>query len=88
MIRRNPKFLKALPEFYGLGFFDLGVLMIGLWMSMIFNLRPLVSIFLCGLSIIASKVIRKYFDILGWFLPRKNEVFISEIRGSRDDSSI
>jgi hypothetical protein len=79
MMRRNPKFLKALPEFYGLGFVDLGVLMVGLWCAMIFNLNPILSIVLCGLGIIASQVTRKYFDIIGWLLPRKREVFLSDI---------
>ena len=79
MMRRNPKFLKALPEFYGLGFVDLGVLMVGLWMSMILNLNPLISIILCGLGVIASKFIRKSFDLVGWLLPRKKEVFLSDI---------
>ena len=79
MMRRNPKFLKALPEFYGLGFVDLGVLMVGLWMSMIFNLNPLISILLCGLGVFVSKLVRKYFDLVGWLLPRKKEVFLSDI---------
>jgi hypothetical protein len=79
MMRRNPKFLKALPEFYGLGFVDLGVLMVGLWSSMIFNLNPILSIFLCGIGITVSQVVRKYFDLIGWLLPRKREVFLSEI---------
>lgn len=80
MMRRNPKFLKALPEFYGLGFVDLGVLMVGLWMSMILNLNPIISIIICGLGVIASKIIRKYFDLVGWLLPRKKEVFLSDIK--------
>lgn len=79
MMRRNPKFLKALPEFYGLGFVDLGVLMAGLWISMILNLNPLIAIILCGLGVIASKFMRKYFDLVGWLLPRKKEVFLSDI---------
>lgn len=79
MMRRNPKFLKALPEFYGLGFVDLGVLMVGLWMSMILNLNPLISILLCGLGVFVSKFVRKYFDLVGWLLPRKKEVFLSDI---------
>ena len=79
MMRRNPKFLKALPEFYGLGFADLGVLMVGLWISMILNLNPLISILLCGLGVLTSKVLRKYFDLIGWLLPRKKEVFLSDI---------
>ncbi len=79
MMRRNPKFLKALPEFYGLGFVDLGVLMVGLWMSMILNLTPLISILLCGLGVLVSKFVRKYFDLVGWLLPRKKEVLLSDI---------
>jgi hypothetical protein len=80
MMRRNPKFLKALPEFYGLGFVDLGFLMAGLWVAMILNLNPLISIFLCGVGVVSSKLVRKYFDLIGWLLPRKKEVFLSDIK--------
>jgi hypothetical protein len=80
MMRRYPKFMKALPEFYGLSFVDLGFLMAGLYLSMMLNLNPLFSIVLCSLGVIISKIVRKYFDFTGWLLPRKKEVFIADIK--------
>jgi hypothetical protein len=72
--------MKALPEFYGLGFADLGVLMVGLYLAMMLNLMPLPSVLLCGVGIVGSKILRKYFDFVGWLLPRKKEVFISDVK--------
>ena len=80
MMKRYPKFMKTLPEFYGLGFVDLGVLLVGLYLAMILNLNPLVSVVLCGLGVGVSKLVRKYFDFIGWLLPRKKEVFIADIK--------
>ena len=77
-MRKYPKFLKTLPEFYGLGFPDLGVLMVMLYFSMLFNLRPVVSIILSGLAILAAKFIRKNMDFVGWILPRNKEIFLSD----------
>lgn len=82
-MRKFPKFLKAMPEFYGLNFYDLGVLMVMLYLSMIFNLNALVSVALCGLSIIGMKVIRANFDFKGWLLPRKSEVYLKDLDGGQ-----
>lgn len=82
-MRNYPKFLKTLPEFYGLGFPDLGVLMVMLYFSMLFNLRPVVSIILSGLAILAAKFIRKNMDFVGWILPRNKEIFLSD--ATRED---
>ncbi|MBI2519472.1 MAG: hypothetical protein HYV97_03620 [Bdellovibrio sp.] len=78
-MRKYPKFLKTLPEFYGLGFPDLGVLMGVLYFSMLFNLRPIVSIALSGLFILAFKYIRMNMDFVGWILPKEKEIFLSDV---------
>jgi len=75
-MKRYPKFLKALPEFYGLNFMDLGLLMLGLYAGLIINLPPLVTIGLIGILIGASKIIRKYVDVVGFLSPRKVKVEI------------
>lgn len=80
MIKRYPKFMKTLPEFYGLGFVDLGVLLVGLYLAMMLNLTPLVSVFLCSAGVGLSKMFCKYFDLVGWLLPKKKEVFIADIK--------
>jgi hypothetical protein len=83
-MRKFPKFLKAMPEFYGMNFFDLGVLMAMLYVSMLFNLHALISVALCGFSIITIKVVRANFDFKGWLLPKKGEVFLKDLeRGEK-----
>lgn len=75
-MKRYPKFLKALPEFYGLNFMDLGLVMVGLYGGLILNLPPLVTICLLGVLIGISKIIRKYVDLVGFLSPRKLRVEI------------
>lgn len=83
-MRRFPKFLKAMPEFYGMNFYDLGVLMAMLYLAMLFNLNALISVALCGFSIITMKVVRANFDLKGWLLPRKSEVYLKDLdRGDK-----
>jgi len=77
-----------LPEFYGLGFPDLCVLMAILYLSMLFNLRPVVSIVFSGLAILAFKFIRKNMDFIGWILPREKEVVLHDVREETNDSTI
>ena len=87
-MKKYPKFLKSLPEFYGLGFPDLGILMAMLYFSMLFNLRPVISIVFSGLAILAFKFIRKNMDLVGWILPREKEVFLCDGKDETNDSII
>lgn len=83
-MRRFPKFLKAMPEFYGMNFYDLGVLMVMLYFSMLFNLHALINVGLCGISIVIMKILRANFDFKGWLLPRKSEVYLKDLeRGEK-----
>jgi hypothetical protein len=75
-MKKYPKFLKALPEFYGLNFMDLGMVMVGLYGGLFLNLPPLVTICLLGALIGASKIINKYFDLVGFLSPKKLRVEI------------
>ena len=77
-MKRYPKFLKVLPEFYGLNFIDIGLVMAGLYGGLILKFSPLVTIALVGVFIGASKTIRKYVDVVGFLLPRKPRVQIKE----------
>ncbi|MBI2522747.1 MAG: hypothetical protein HYV97_20160 [Bdellovibrio sp.] len=83
-MRKYPKFLKTLPEFYGLGFPDLAVLMAMLYFSMLFNLRPLMSITISGLGILLFKFIRKNMDFVGWMLPRNKEISLNDVTRQGD----
>ncbi|MBI2519931.1 MAG: hypothetical protein HYV97_05930 [Bdellovibrio sp.] len=87
-MRKYPKFLKSLPEFYGLGFPDLCVLMAMLYFSMLFNFRPFASISLSALAILTFKFVRKNFDLIGWMLPMKKDIFLSDAWEVKNDSTI
>ncbi len=87
-MKKYPKFLKSLPEFYGLGFPDLSVLMAMLYFSMLFNLSPFASISLSGLAILACKFVRKNFDLIGWMLPKDKDIFLSDSTEVKNDSTI
>lgn len=77
-MKRYPKFLKALPEFYGLNFIDLGLVLVGLYVGLILNLPPLITIILLSAFVGASKIIRKYVDVVGFLSPRKMRVEIKQ----------
>lgn len=87
-MKKFPKFLKAMPTFWGLGFSELGSVMAILYMAMIFNLGPLTTFILALVMVILTKVVNKYFDLTGWFLPRKREVFITDFKKVNHDSSL
>ena len=87
-MKKYPKFLKSLPEFYGLGFPDLGILMAMLYFSMLFNLRPVISIVFSGFSILGFKFIRRNMDLVGWMLPRKKDIFLRDSKEETNDSTI
>lgn len=82
---KYPRFLKAMPEFYGLSFIDLGFLMFGLYLGMIFSLDSIVTIITCLALIGSSVLIRKYIDLTALILPRKKEIKLSDYKGGRDE---
>ena len=69
-----------MPEFYGLSFVDLGAIMIVLHLSLIFSLRPLVSVLFCGVSVLAVKIVRKNFDLIGWMVPRRQYLYVKDVK--------
>ncbi len=75
-MRKYPKFLKTLPSFYGLAPADLLGLGIGLFISMVFDLEPIVALVLSGLLMGAFKIVRQYFDVVGFLLPSRRELFL------------
>ena len=79
-MRKFPKFLRALPEVYGLGIHELVVLLVVLQISFVFNLNPVLSMVISGIGMAVMKVARKNFDFVGLILPRKKEVYLSDIR--------
>lgn len=83
-MRKFPTFLKVLPEFYGLSFPDLGTIMVVLYSALLLNLNPLISAVLCGVSVMVVKFIRKNFDLVGWMLPRRQNLLMKDVnRGEK-----
>lgn len=83
-MKRFPQFLKTNPSFHGLQFSDIAALMVILFMAMILGLNPLITI---GLSIVVigvMKILKRNFDFTGLFVPRKNEIHLTDIyRGEK-----
>jgi len=79
-MRKFPTFLKALPEFYGLSFSDMGTIMGVLYLSLFLKFNPLISILLCAVSVMAIKFIRKNFDLIGWMLPRRQSLLMKDVK--------
>lgn len=82
-MRKFPKFLRALPEVYGMGIHELAVLLIVLHVSMITNLNAVFSLVIAGVGMAAMKVARRNFDFVGLILLRKKEVFIRDVKGEK-----
>lgn len=85
-MRTFPKFLKAMPTFYGLVPVDLIGLAVGLCVSMIFELSPLLALILSGGLIGCSKWIRSRFDFVGFLVPSKKQITLKG--GNFHDSSL
>jgi hypothetical protein len=82
-MKNYPKFLKNMPEFYGLSFVDLGALMLMLYLSMMMKLSPLYSLLSCLIGISVSKIIKQKIDFVGWSLPRKKMVMVRAVSISK-----
>jgi len=79
-MRRYPKFLKVLPSFSGLTPVDFIALGLGLMVSSLFALAPLVGLLLMLGLIGISKLVRQHFDVVGFFLPRQRTITIQRRR--------
>lgn len=77
-MRKFPTFLKVLPEFYGLSFSDLGTIMMVLYLGLIMNLNPLVTLIFCGIGVLVFKIVRKNCDLRGWILPKRQTLLMKE----------
>lgn len=83
-MKRFPQFLKTNPSFHGLQFSDIAVLMVILYMAMILGLNPLITIGLSVVTIGVMKILKKNFDLTGILVPRKKEIFLTDIyRGEK-----
>lgn len=84
-MRRYPKFLKTMPSFYGLVPADLMGLGIGLFISMVLNLAPILALALSAGLMGGLKFVRHYFDLVGFLMPSKSEL---SLKGGDHDTSL
>lgn len=77
-MKKFPQFLKSNPTFHGLQFSDLAGLMVILYLAMIMNLNPLITVFLSVLLIAVMKVLKRYLDFTGFFSPRTKGILLRE----------
>jgi len=82
-MKRYPKFLKTLPEFYGLSFYEIGALVVGLYIAMLFKMSPLFTLLVSLLCIGTLKVIKKNCDFKAFFLSKTKELDFSELKRSK-----
>jgi hypothetical protein len=76
-MKKYPKFLNILPEFYGLGFYEIAALVIGLHIALIFNLSSIFTIVCCFTLIITTRFVRKSFDFVGFFSRNDKDIYLS-----------
>ncbi len=79
-MKRFPKFLKTLPEFYGLSFYEIGALIVGLYIAMILKLSPLYTLMTSAICICLLKLIKRNFDLKAYFLPKRKNLDLSEFK--------
>lgn len=84
-MRTYPKFLKSMPTFLGLSPVDLIGLGLGLFMSLILGLTPITSFVVAMSLMTVSKMVRTYFDVVGFLLPQSKRL---TLRGDWRDNSI
>jgi hypothetical protein len=88
-MKKFPQFLKTMPAFWGLSLFDLPLIMLGLIFGMIFKLNGLTALLVSFIMIICRKFILSKVDLIGFFLPRRQEVRLkvsSNPRGQNDSN--
>ncbi|MAZ48942.1 MAG: hypothetical protein CME65_10280 [Halobacteriovoraceae bacterium] len=80
-MKKFPRFLKTLPQIYGLSFYEIAGLVIALYVAMIFKFPPLMTLFLSVGVILLLKVLKKNFDFIGVLLPKTKKVDLSTFKG-------
>ncbi len=89
-MKKFPQFLKSVPDFMGLSFLDLPLIMAGLCLGLIFKLEGITAILISFALIIIRKFILSKIDLVGFMLPRAKTVEIKVRSNQRghDDTNI
>jgi len=73
-MKRYPKFLKTMPEAFGLGAPEIGALLVTLYLGMVFRLSSTLVIAMAVVFIGLTKFARRRFDLKALILSRKREI--------------
>jgi len=82
-MKKFPRFLKTLPQVYGLSFYEITGLVVALYLAMIFKLSPLMTLFISLSAIVALKVLKKNFDFTGFLMPKSKKIDLNTFKGGR-----
>ena len=82
-MERFPKFLRTNPMIYGLSFYEIGALVLALYIAMILNLSSFHSLIICLGFIIVIKFIKKNFDLKGYLSKKSNQIDLTQFTGGR-----
>ena len=86
-MRRYPKFLRTMPEAFGLGVPEIGALLITLYLGMVFRFSSTLVVVMAVVLIGLTKFARKRFDLKALILPRKREIIFQSDR-RKDESNL
>jgi len=73
-MKRYPKFLRTMPEAFGLGAPEIGALLFTLYLGMVFRLSSTLVIVMAVVFIGLTKFALRRFDLKSLILPRKREI--------------
>ena len=87
-MRQYPRFLNSMPVFLGISFPEVGIILISLWLCLILSCPSYYALIFSLIGILISKIIRKNFDLIGFVVPRKKELFLRDYKWRDHDSSL
>lgn len=83
-MKHFPQFLKSNPTFHGLQFSDIAGLMVILYVAMIMEFNPLITIGMSVVMVGTMKILKRNFDFTGLLVPRKKEMYLTDLyRGEK-----
>lgn len=80
-MKKFPRFLKTMPQVYGLSFFEISGLIVSLYIAMIFKFAPLMTLLISVGAIAILKVLKKNFDFTGFLTPSIKKIDLTSFKG-------
>ena len=79
-MKKYPRFLNSMPVFLGISFPEVGIILISLWLSLILKTPSYYALIFSSIGIFLSKFIKRNFDLVGFLVPRRKELFLNEFK--------